>query len=350
VNQDLEKAVHLFTLAANQGCAQAQYNLAYMYVNAQGVNQDYKEAVRLYTLAANQGEAKAQYKLAMMYHKGWGVEEDCLMAVKYFTECVSQKGDVKECAKRGLSKLVTFTADTSQETAADEEERIRLLSFFHDKLETIGVKMHNMRLRHPDDPSYPSPPSEIFSLKALGPLYTSILDLAGEMTGWGEQLLKDRPFLVTCVQPTSDLLSRYKANSLGEQKEFCRVVVKEQPYYCMRGNAPQLGCDFRAFLEKSRTTTAFNELRDKLQVAYDQALEFDRIARIPRTIVIQGVAYEGVSFSHQPQIDQFKEELELVDECLKAFNAGLEIIERWVEERAPLRNKAFWDENRELFE
>ena len=44
-----------------------------MFANGQGVAQDYAEAVRLYSLAAEQGNADAQYNLGYMYCEGIGV-------------------------------------------------------------------------------------------------------------------------------------------------------------------------------------------------------------------------------------------------------------------------------------
>ena len=50
-------AVKWYTLAAEQGDADAQINLAGMYFNGRGVPQDYKTAVKWHTLAAKQGNA-----------------------------------------------------------------------------------------------------------------------------------------------------------------------------------------------------------------------------------------------------------------------------------------------------
>jgi hypothetical protein len=63
-------------LAADQGHAEAQYNLGVMYYKGQGVPQDYAEAVKWYRLAADQGYAEAQYNLGVMYGKGQGVPQN----------------------------------------------------------------------------------------------------------------------------------------------------------------------------------------------------------------------------------------------------------------------------------
>jgi TPR repeat protein len=58
--------VRLYSLAAAQGHADAQFNLGLMFSNGRGVAQDDAEAVRLYNLAAAQGHAGAQTNLGLM--------------------------------------------------------------------------------------------------------------------------------------------------------------------------------------------------------------------------------------------------------------------------------------------
>ena len=70
VPQDYEEAVKWYRLAAEQGYANAQYNLGLMYDNGEGVPQDYAEAVKWYRLAAEQGMLHAQYNLGVMYDNG----------------------------------------------------------------------------------------------------------------------------------------------------------------------------------------------------------------------------------------------------------------------------------------
>ncbi len=57
---------------AEQGDANAQYNLGVMYNHARGVPQDYEKAFHWYSKAAEQGHASAQYNLGLMYELGQG--------------------------------------------------------------------------------------------------------------------------------------------------------------------------------------------------------------------------------------------------------------------------------------
>ena len=70
--------------AAEQGNADAQFNLGVMYNNGQGVRQDYTQAVQWYRKAAEQGDAKAQYNLGAMYANGLGVRQNYKIAKEWF--------------------------------------------------------------------------------------------------------------------------------------------------------------------------------------------------------------------------------------------------------------------------
>ena len=60
---DYATALLLLRPLANQGDAEVQSLLGFMYAEGQGVPQDYAAAVKWYRLAADQGDAEAQ-KLA----------------------------------------------------------------------------------------------------------------------------------------------------------------------------------------------------------------------------------------------------------------------------------------------
>ena len=78
--QDHKAAIKWFAKSAEQGNADAQNNLGVMYNNGEGTPQDYKAAIKWYTKAAEQGFAAAQYNLGVMYGKGEGTPQDYVMA------------------------------------------------------------------------------------------------------------------------------------------------------------------------------------------------------------------------------------------------------------------------------
>ena len=82
--QDYKTAHKLWLLLAEQGHAQAQFNLGMMYVTGQGVPQDDHAAVTWYRRAAEQGSARAQNNLGLMYDHGLGVPQDYVLAHMWF--------------------------------------------------------------------------------------------------------------------------------------------------------------------------------------------------------------------------------------------------------------------------
>jgi Sel1 repeat len=91
-------------LAADQGNAKAQVNLAWMYDNGLGgLSKDEREATRLYKLAADQGEATAQNNLGVNYRDGkGGLSMDRREAARLFKLAADQGN---EAAKAALSRL-----------------------------------------------------------------------------------------------------------------------------------------------------------------------------------------------------------------------------------------------------
>ena len=84
------EAVKWFRKAAEQGNADAQYNLGACYYNGQGVTKDYTEAVKWIRKAAEQGFAGAQYNLGNCYYKGNGVTQNYTEAVKWYRKAAEQ--------------------------------------------------------------------------------------------------------------------------------------------------------------------------------------------------------------------------------------------------------------------
>jgi len=71
-------------LAAEQGDADAQYQLGDAYYYGTGVKRDYVEAITWYWQAANQEHAEAQYNLALAYYEGEGLVQDYAQAVTWW--------------------------------------------------------------------------------------------------------------------------------------------------------------------------------------------------------------------------------------------------------------------------
>src|SRR5258708_1435487 len=76
--------------AADQGDAQAQFYVGWMYNNGQGGPEDYAEVRMWCRKAADQGDARAQCNLGMMYHEGEGVPQDYAQAMMWWRKAADQ--------------------------------------------------------------------------------------------------------------------------------------------------------------------------------------------------------------------------------------------------------------------
>ena len=87
---DEDRDVGALTKAANQGDADAQYNLGVAYHDGEGVPQDYAEAVRWWRKAAEQGNLMAQSNLGVAYEHGEGVPQDRREALRWWKKAASR--------------------------------------------------------------------------------------------------------------------------------------------------------------------------------------------------------------------------------------------------------------------
>jgi TPR repeat protein len=79
-----EEAAALYRRDAELGVIAAQVNLAFMYLDGQGVPQSDQQAALWFKRAAEQGNAEAQHNLGLLYQAGKGVAQNRLEADKWF--------------------------------------------------------------------------------------------------------------------------------------------------------------------------------------------------------------------------------------------------------------------------
>lgn len=75
---------------AEEGVAEAQYDLAVMYEEGEGTTQDIKKAFEWYKRAAEQGLPQAQYVLGVMYKEGKGAPQRDNLALKWYRAAAEQ--------------------------------------------------------------------------------------------------------------------------------------------------------------------------------------------------------------------------------------------------------------------
>ena len=104
--EQFAKAYPLLLQAAEQGRAESQVSLGFMYHNALGVPQDYQQARYWYEKAAAQGNADAQYNLGVMYEDGIGVPPDWEKALEWYQKaCEGRNEEACEAYEEVTEKL-----------------------------------------------------------------------------------------------------------------------------------------------------------------------------------------------------------------------------------------------------
>jgi TPR repeat protein len=101
VSRDFPQAAKWYRMAAEQGHADAQYNLGVLYDrgDGRGIAQDFQEAAKWYRMAAIQGNAEAQFNLGILYSRGKGVPLDLVQAYVLF-DLASANGDADAIESR----------------------------------------------------------------------------------------------------------------------------------------------------------------------------------------------------------------------------------------------------------
>jgi TPR repeat protein len=125
-SQNISKAISLYTKAANRGLANAQHNLALLYVHGKGVPRDTHKAISWYTKAAEQGLSLSQFNLAQIYSEkafdrdfDKNTDRDLKEAIKWYEKCK----DSDFMGKFQLGLLVHMGMGTDQ----DKTRGLRLL-------------------------------------------------------------------------------------------------------------------------------------------------------------------------------------------------------------------------------
>ena len=110
---------------AEQGDADAQFNLGAMYTFGRGVPQDYAEALKWFRKAAEQGEARAQSNLGWMYRTGKGVPKDDTEAYAWWSIAAANNDEVaKEWLPKAKAALTPEQLAEGQKLATELFEQI----------------------------------------------------------------------------------------------------------------------------------------------------------------------------------------------------------------------------------
>jgi TPR repeat protein len=92
LNNEGITSFQIYHTKANQGDADAQFNLAFLYHRGVGTPRDDRYAIYWYTKAAEQGHVNAQYSLGDLYRRGGGeeIQRDYKQAFYWLTKAAEQ--------------------------------------------------------------------------------------------------------------------------------------------------------------------------------------------------------------------------------------------------------------------
>jgi len=133
LKQDWNKALELWTRAAELGCSEAHYDIGILYDQGEGVEKNIKKAIHHYELAAMAGHESARYLLGYIENKSGNTERVIkhLMisasAGHSLSMTVIQRGfekgevdsDVYELALKSYNDSCNAMKSKSREDAAD---------------------------------------------------------------------------------------------------------------------------------------------------------------------------------------------------------------------------------------
>lgn len=83
---ETKAAMAIWKKWAEQGNADAAYNLGLIHQHADGVAYSAEEALRWYRVAADRGDKPAQFQVGLIYQNGEGVKADPAKAHEWFTK------------------------------------------------------------------------------------------------------------------------------------------------------------------------------------------------------------------------------------------------------------------------
>lgn len=115
VEKNLQKAMELFTLSAEQKNEFAAYQLGKLYLKDEDIPKDIAAAVKWLTFSSDLGNQFAQYALAKLYLTGEDVQKDIQKAIRLFTLSAEQKN---EFAAYQLGKIYLSGVDVPKEVEA----------------------------------------------------------------------------------------------------------------------------------------------------------------------------------------------------------------------------------------
>lgn len=325
-----------------------------------------------WTLASEQGRSDAQLSLSQFFQYGQGGLKDLPMCVglaykAFINQMVPLNPDNKVIARSILDSLVTLT--DPGDVSPDLDNVTIDLEDFLSKTKVLSVDMGMAAAQH-GGKDFADPDSPLVC-KSLEPHYETLAKYGAELNHQAEvvqQNLKTSGFFISCMQPTEELKRNFSPELEGSKREYFYMTKGPSPFSFIGNHNPQLGYDFWGTI-KQNTQNAIKVvqiLRYGLNIS-KETLKNSQTCHTPldessMTVVLNLPEeqrtplqnYFGkVSEQHENTkkcLVQIDRELENLSEAKKVVDTLPFYLLDILVKTAPLRDKAFRDENPELFQ
>lgn len=134
----------LYARAAEEGHAVAQYNVAMMYANGEGVNVDYQQSAYWFLKSANQRFAPAQYRLGELRYFGMGGFAPDPRAASRWFEAAAAQGDPDGCMN------LAIMTGSGEVVPPDTGQALRLIECARDGAHELAADYAEMLASSPD--------------------------------------------------------------------------------------------------------------------------------------------------------------------------------------------------------
>jgi len=108
---DHAEALRLWMPLAEEGRAEAQFNIAVMYEQGLGVAKNDIEAARWYRAAAERGDVASQLRMGRLYEAGVGVAKDVARAAFWYGEAAKGGAKDADAAREAAARLAALPKD-----------------------------------------------------------------------------------------------------------------------------------------------------------------------------------------------------------------------------------------------
>ncbi len=280
-NQDDNKALHCYTLAAEQGDVTAQKQLIAIYSKKGDEPQSLYWAIRM---KAKEGRAGSQYRLGCYYARGQFVERDYVLAMSWWKKAALQKN---LAAQYCLGKFFMILADMK-----NRSQNLSMALYWFQQMKLMAPLIEEMELKHQGIVAVERSQSCNFTedfktleIKHLSPLFSEAKKLyfanRKQKINWDDDWKKQskvQEFIQYSLQTASKIPADFKL-----QKDYCDNVQKIP------------------LLKKNLATFPKDIMKCRIPIPFDFANYEDAIIEVPKDYYQEAPLLKDIPRNQSPK-------------------------------------------------